>query len=132
MFALSGENFLRSLGVSRDLIGILNVKSHSGKEGRVVRSNKKDKRWGLQSPFSPSETLDLYFTRQKDFAQILCTKIWLTTENVILNKCDIFKEESSDSCNGKIMALPSQGHTCLCQGWTRLSTLTHPSCCSQG
>ena len=70
MFALSGENFLRSLGVSRDLIGILNVKSHSGKEGRVVRSNKKDKRLGLQSPFSPSEALDLYFTRQKDLVRL--------------------------------------------------------------
>ena len=107
--------------------------SHSGKEGRVVRSNKKDKCSGLQSPFSPSETLGLCFTRQKDFAQILCTKIWLTTENVSLNKCDRFKEESSYSCNRKIMGLPGQEHTCLCQGWTPpLSILTYPSCCSQG
>lgn len=34
MFAFSVEDFLRSLGVPRDLRGILNVKSHSRKEGR--------------------------------------------------------------------------------------------------
>lgn len=79
MFAFSVESFLRSLGVPRDLIGILNVKSHSRKEGRVVRSNKKDKCSGLQSPVPPSEALNLYFTRQ-DFAQILCSKIWPATE----------------------------------------------------
>lgn len=49
MFAFSGEGFLSSLGVPRDLIGILNVKSHSRKEGRV-RSNMKDKCSGLPLP----------------------------------------------------------------------------------
>ena len=97
------------------LIGILNVKSHSRKEGRFVRSNKKDKCSGLQSPFIPSEALDLYFIRQEDFAQILCTKIWLTTEKCQF-KCNSFKDESNDSCNRKMTGLPGQEHTCLCQG----------------
>lgn len=78
MFALSVESFLRSLGVPRDLIGIQTVKSHSRKEGRVVRSNKKDKCSGLQSLFTPSEALNLSITRQKDFAQFLCSKTLLS------------------------------------------------------
>lgn len=49
MFAFSGEGCLRSLGVPRDLIGILNVRSHSRKEGSV-RSNMKDKCSGLPLP----------------------------------------------------------------------------------
>ena len=52
------------------------------KEGRGVRSNKKDKCSGLQPLFTPSEALNLYFTRQKDFAQILCSKIWPATEKM--------------------------------------------------
>lgn len=36
------QSFLRSLSVPRDFIGIQNVKSHSGKEGRGTGSNKKD------------------------------------------------------------------------------------------
>lgn len=120
MFALPGENFLRSLGVLEDLIGILNVKSHSRKEGRVVCSNKKDK---CSGPFIPSEALDLYSTRQKDFAQILYTKTWLPTEKWQF-KWDSFKDESNESRNRKAMDLSGQSTPAF--GSPHPQALTHP------
>lgn len=105
MFALSIEGFLRSLGVPRDLIGILNFKSHSRKEGRVVRLNKKDKCSALPSLFTPSEALNLNFTRQKDFAQILRSK-----NEKCQFICDSFEDETNNSRHRSTAVLGSGAH----------------------
>lgn len=84
-----------------------------GRKEEFARSNKKDKRSGLQSLFAPSEALNLYFTRQKDEAQILCSEVWPATEKCQC-VCDSFKDESNNSCNRKTTGFPDQGCVFLC------------------
>ena len=115
------EGFLRSLGVPRDSTGILNFKSHSRKEERVVHSNKKDQCSGLPSTFAPSEALNLNFTRQKDFAQILCSK-----NEKCQFICDSFKDESDNSCDRNTTVSRSGVHL----PWAALARPPSTSTCS--
>lgn len=124
MFALSVESFLRSLGVPRDLIGILNVKSHSRKEELFVQIRKINVQHCR--PCLPHLRPWIYILQDRRILHsFLCSKILLALKNISVNVTTL-KMSQVILRTGKKMNLPGQECTCLCQSRTQpLLTSTH-------